>query len=110
MSTPTYRKAKRDQWIGLATLAAIVAAMGYMLYPVNTVPKIAVLSVLLVGAGLTTSIALRRQMKSCVCEYCKAELFALIETAQAQRMSLEYCPSCGAKVGGGGKGLHQTST
>ena len=98
MSTPTYRKAVRDRWIGLATLFAITAAMGYMLNPVNTAPKIAVLAVLLVAAGVTTSIALRKQMRSCVCDSCGAELFSLIDTARAQRMSLRYCPFCGSKV------------
>ena len=82
-------------------LLAIVTAVGYLLYPVNTATKIAVLVVLLIGAGVTTSMALRRQMKSCVCNSCGAELFAVIETAHAQEMSLKNCPFCGSKVGSG---------
>ena len=98
MSTSTYRKAIRDRWSGLAILAVIVAAMGYMLYPVNTIPKIAVLALLLVGAGAITFMSLRKQMKSCVCSSCEAELFLVIEAAQAQGKSVRHCPFCGSKV------------
>ena len=98
MSSPIYRQAVRARWQAAAILAAIVLVVGFLLYPVNSGPKIAVLAALLVGGGFVTIMNLRRAMKSCVCPACDTELFLLIELAQAQNTEFNHCPSCGSSA------------
>ena len=97
MSTPTYRKAVRHRYYALAILGIVFVGAAATLYPVNTPYKVVVFAALLISGAVISILDMRRVIRSCVCNNCGVELFALTEVARAQRVELTYCPSCGHK-------------
>jgi hypothetical protein len=100
MSTPAFRRAVRDQWIGVAFLAVMVLSTGIFLYPVNTPGKIIGFAAILICSAIATISVMRRSLKSCICQNCSSELFAFIGVAKSQNMEARFCPGCGTRISG----------
>jgi len=88
---------KKQVVLGVGTFSCI-CFLGVFIYPVNTLIKVSIFSVVAITITFLSLMLIRRYCKSAKCTSCNAELFDVIEATKTNSVTFNYCPSCGDKL------------
>ena len=93
-----YRQSIRKQYEWIAVFLFLVILAGVALYPVNTLEKVAWLSVLLVAFAALTIWNIRKYAEVAQCPSCQVDLYDIISAARFKKIAFHYCPACGGQL------------
>ena len=94
----TFREALTKQIGFCATCLLAIVALGYVLFPLNTLTKNFLFSAFVIFSGVVCFLLVRRTTYKVTCANCGANLYHLIEGHGPVRLKVNFCPTCGAEV------------
>jgi len=94
----TYAQAIKRQFLYVAILLLLLAAIVWRLEPIDTNFKIIVL---LFYVGIFTFCALaaiRKATNQVSCSNCNSELYTIIQLGHTNKTPINFCPYCGTQI------------
>ena len=98
MTKVPYTKSIRKQLEWVAIFFFLINLAGWLLYPVNTLPKIIFFGVLAVLIGAVTIFSLRKINIAASCPNCGTDLYEVIQVARFKKSLFRHCPACGEHI------------
>lgn len=94
----SYKQALKLQCSTIIISLLIILAIGWRLYPVNTLDKRITFSVIVLLVGGMTLWGVRKAGFKILCRTCKTDIFPFIDMGKMSGKKVNLCPCCGEKL------------
>ncbi len=98
MNKIEYKKSIKKQVATGLGCFIVICILGWEFFPVNTLEKITFFSIGILLITIFTFWAIKKFCQSASCPSCESDLFEVINAANPNQLSFNYCPNCGARV------------
>lgn len=98
MRKMSYAKSVKKQLEWCVVLLFIICLVGWLLYPVNTLIKVAVFAAFAVFFTVLVVLRIRQLATAAACPSCGVDLYEVIQAARFKKILFRHCPACGENI------------